>query len=105
MEYPEEKNTFAMEDEFLLGKCNLKSASASLVLSEKQPLSCCFESLFVGKDLLVKPVTTQGQNSIDVYLPGKDQVGQYLLIDSLLRLRTEYNNNMTHINKRACFFF
>ena len=22
MEYPQEKNTFAMEDEFLLGKCN-----------------------------------------------------------------------------------
>ncbi|KAM7443658.1 hypothetical protein ABFA07_007550 [Porites harrisoni] len=44
VEYPEEKNTFAMEDEFLL-----------------------------GKDLLVKPVTTQGQNSIDVYLPGKDE--------------------------------
>lgn len=29
---------------------------------------------FLGKDLLVKPVTTQGQNSIDVYLPGKDEV-------------------------------
>lgn len=44
VEYPEEKNTFAMEDEFLL-----------------------------GKDLLVKPVTTQGQNSIDIYLPGKGE--------------------------------
>ena len=30
---------------------------------------------FPGKDLLVKPVTTQGQNSIDVYLPGKGEVG------------------------------
>ncbi|KAJ7374235.1 hypothetical protein OS493_007312 [Desmophyllum pertusum] len=45
VEYPEEKNTFAMEDEFLL-----------------------------GKDLLVKPVTTQGQNSLDVYLPGKGEL-------------------------------
>ncbi|CAH3179912.1 unnamed protein product, partial [Porites evermanni] len=50
VEYPEEKNTFAMEDEFLL-----------------------------GKDLLVKPVTTQGQNSIDVYLPGKDEEGERVL--------------------------
>lgn len=44
VEFPEEKNTFSMEDEFLL-----------------------------GENLLVKPVTTQGQSTIDVYLPGKDE--------------------------------
>ncbi|XP_074630015.1 neutral alpha-glucosidase AB-like isoform X2 [Acropora palmata] len=44
VEFPEEKSTFSMEDEFLL-----------------------------GENLLVKPVTTQGQSTIDVYLPGKDE--------------------------------
>ena len=35
-------------------------------------------SYIPGEDLLVKPVTTQGQSTIDVYLPGKDEVRSLL---------------------------
>ncbi|XP_028409802.1 neutral alpha-glucosidase AB-like isoform X2 [Dendronephthya gigantea] len=45
VEYPEDKTTFTMEDQYLL-----------------------------GRDLLIKPVTTQGQATLDVYLPDKDQL-------------------------------
>jgi len=41
VEYPEDTKTFDMDDEFL-----------------------------VGKDLLVKPITSPGQTSVDVYFPG-----------------------------------
>jgi len=37
------------------------------------------DEFLLGRNLLVKPVTTQGQNSIDVYLPGKDEVGSCYL--------------------------
>lgn len=44
----------------------------------RNQINCYLFKLFfcLGKDLLVKPVTTQGQNSIDVYLPGKDEVSK-----------------------------
>lgn len=44
VEYPEDKSTFAMEDEYI-----------------------------IGKDLLIKPVVTAGETSVSVYLPGKDE--------------------------------
>jgi alpha 1,3-glucosidase len=43
--YPEDKSTFAMDDQFM-----------------------------VGNGLLVKPVTTAGASSIDVYFPGNNEV-------------------------------
>ncbi|XP_048585965.1 neutral alpha-glucosidase AB isoform X2 [Nematostella vectensis] len=49
VEYPEDKSTFKMEDEFL-----------------------------VGDQLLVKPVTEPGQVTSDVYLPGKEQYWYHL---------------------------
>ncbi|XP_065140489.2 neutral alpha-glucosidase AB isoform X2 [Paramisgurnus dabryanus] len=45
VEYPEDVTTFAIEDEYLL-----------------------------GKDLLVHPVTDEGATGVTVYLPGKDEV-------------------------------
>nr|XP_055056776.1 neutral alpha-glucosidase AB isoform X1 [Misgurnus anguillicaudatus] len=45
VEYPEDVTTFAIEDEYLL-----------------------------GKDLLVHPVTDEGATGVRVYLPGKDEV-------------------------------
>lgn len=45
VEYPDEKVTYTMDDQYL-----------------------------IGKDILVKPVTSPGQTHIDVYLPGKGEV-------------------------------
>ena len=129
VEYPDDKSTFTMEDQYLLGMFYLSSfgpvadtteevGNLSPTLSRK-PLngnvaeflrnkaSCnnnpsttkqweainwtvtlqeiymgskCFaidHNVFfsrTGRDLLVKPVTTQGQATLDVYLPGKDEV-------------------------------
>lgn len=67
VEYPEDKSTFTMEDEYLLGSFTY----VSLLLNK---LLCVTVVFVIGRDLLVKPVTTQGQVTLDVYLPNKDEV-------------------------------
>ncbi|XP_031551690.1 neutral alpha-glucosidase AB-like [Actinia tenebrosa] len=49
VEYPKDKSTFTIDDEYL-----------------------------IGTDMLVKPVTTAGQTTMDVYLPGKDEYWYHL---------------------------
>lgn len=36
-----------------------------------------FLPMFTGRDLLIKPVTTQGQATLDVYLPDKENVSMH----------------------------
>lgn len=77
--YPEDKSTFEMDDEYLLGKTKVFRwkdlfTKASDEIIYNLPCYCNYYFLCLGSSLLVKPITEQGSVGTSVYFPGKDEV-------------------------------
>jgi alpha-glucosidase (family GH31 glycosyl hydrolase) len=49
---------------------------------------------YTGRDLLIKPVVTQGQATLDVYLPGQDEVHKQEVLNRFQLMQSFINNGV-----------
>ena len=80
-EFPQDQNTFAMDDEYLLGLCVALAICFSNLFRIVKEYNIGF-GVYLGDALLVKPVTEENTKSLDVYFPGSSaEVGGQFLVN------------------------